>query len=140
MSRTETQSIESNASCRAAFGLLAGPARIPEWAPDFADRVTGDARSGWRAAQDGRDFALRVVADEHSGTVDYLREVAPGREGGAYLRAVPRPGGGCVIVMTVPAAPGADPAQRAAALARELRALAVLLDQPGTDPAARREK
>jgi hypothetical protein len=79
--------------------------------------------------KDGRDFALRVIVDEDAGTVDYLREIAPGVDGGACLRAVPRPGGGCVIVMTVPAAPGADPSQTASVLAGELGALAFLLEQ-----------
>ena len=61
--------------------------------------------------------------------VDYLRELAPRRDGGACLRAVPRPGGGCLIVMTVPAAPGVDPAPTASVLAGELHALALLLEQ-----------
>ncbi len=100
-----------------------------------ADRVTSDSQSGWRVVKDGRDFPLRVVVDQVAGTVGYLRQIAPGRGGGACLRVVPRPGGGCVIVMTVPAAPGADSAQTAAALARELRALAVLLGPARTDPA-----
>ena len=39
---------------------------------------------------------------QDAGTVDYLREIAPGREGGAYIRVIPRPGGGSVVVMTVP--------------------------------------
>ena len=47
--------------------------------------------------------------NEDAGTVDYLREVAPACEGGAYLRAVPRPGGGTVIVMTLPLLPDTDP-------------------------------
>ena len=59
--------------------------------------------------------------------MDYLREVAPGREGGAYLRAVPRAGGGTVIVMTLPLLPGVDPAEIAATLTDELSVLAGLL-------------
>jgi len=60
--------------------------------------------------------------------VDYLRQVAPGREGGAYLRAIPRPGGGSVITMTLPLLPDVEPADTAATLARELAALASLTE------------
>ncbi len=127
--RTVTQSIESEASPDAVVGVLAQAPRIPEWAPAFVDRVTGDARSGWLATKDGRDFALRVMVDQSAGTVDYLREVAPGREGGAYLRAIPRPGGGSVIAMTVPLPPGVNPTDTASTLAQELDALAALVER-----------
>ena len=108
------------------MALLADPSHIPSWAPAFADVVTGDAQSGWRAMKGGQDFALRVVMKQDAGTVDYLREIAPGREGGAYLRVIPRPGGGSVVVMTVPLAPDAEPAAIAAALRGELNALVSL--------------
>ena len=127
--RTVTQSIQSEASCDEVVGVLAEATRIPEWAPAFVDRVTGDARSGWLATKDGQDFALRVVVDQGAGTVDYLREFGPGREGGAYLRAVPRPGGGSVIAMTLPLLPGVNPTDTAATLAQELDALAALVER-----------
>jgi hypothetical protein len=63
-----------------------------------------------------------------SRTVDYLRELAPGREGGAYIRAVPRPGGGSVVIMTLPLLAGVDPADTAAILRDELDALAPLAE------------
>ncbi len=66
---------------------------------------------------------MRVVTQRDAGTVDYLREIAPGREGGAFLRVVPRPGGGSVVVMTLPLAPGAEQAATAATLRYELNAL-----------------
>jgi hypothetical protein len=125
--RTETQSIESDATVAAVVALLADPTHIPEWAPAFADRVVGDDRSGWQAFKDGRDFALRVAVGVDAGTVDYLRQVAPGREGGAYIRVVPRPRGGSVIVMTLPLLPDVNPADTAATLARELSVLASLV-------------
>jgi hypothetical protein len=79
---------------------------------------------------------LLVVDARGSGTVDYLREVAPGRKGGAYLRVLPRPGHGSVVVMTVPLAPGADSAAVAANLQQELNSLVHLasgaeLGEPG---------
>lgn len=125
--RTETQSVETAAAPDAVLALLADPRRIPDWAPAFADAVSGAAQSGWWARKDGQDFALRVPVNKEAGTVDYLREVAPGWEGGAYLRAVPRPGAGTVIVMTLPLRPDADPEEVAAALTAELTALAGLL-------------
>lgn len=102
------------------MGLLADPTRLPDWAPAFVDVVTGDDESGWRATKDGRDFTLRVVTRRDAGTVDYLREIAPGREGGAYVRALPRPGGGSVVVMILPLVPGVEPTAIAATLNDEL--------------------
>jgi hypothetical protein len=126
--RTETQSIESDASVAAVVAFLADAGHIPLWAPAFADVVSRAESSGWRATKDGREFELRVVVDQDAGTVDYLREVAPGREGGAYIRAVPRPGGGSVIVMTLPLLADVDPADTTATLSRELTALVSLIE------------
>jgi hypothetical protein len=106
--------------------LLEDPSRIPAWAPAFADVVTGDTKSGWRATKSGQDFALRVVVVRDAGTVDYLREIAPGQEGGAYTRVIPRPGNGGVVIMTVPLAPDGEPAAVAATLRDELTALVSL--------------
>lgn len=127
-SRTVTQSVESNAHPPALVAVLADPRRIPDWAPAFADVVTRDGLSGWRVTKDGQDFSLRVVTKPDAGTVDYLREIAPGREGGAYIRAVPRPGGGSVVVITLPLLPGAEPAATAATLRDELNALVSLAE------------
>jgi hypothetical protein len=126
--RTETQSIEADAPVAAVVAILANPTRIPRWAPAFADEIRGDSASGWKATKDGRDSSLRVAINGDAGTVDYLRQVAPGREGGAYLRAIPRPGGGSVITMTLPLLPDVEPADTAATLARELAALASLTE------------
>lgn len=126
--RTETQSIESRAPVTAVFALLGDPRRIPEWAPAFADEIHDDPYSEWQATKDGQVFALRVATNPDAGTVDYLRQVAPGQEGGAYLRIIPRPGGGSVITMTVPLLPGVDPANTAATLAGELAALVSLVE------------
>jgi hypothetical protein len=127
--RTETQSIESVAGPDAVVAFLADPRHIPDWAPAFADTVRGDTQSGWTATKNDRDFSLRVPVSTDARTVDYLREIAPGREGGAFLRAVPRPGGGSVIVMTLPLLPDVDPEDTAATLTRELKELARLLAQ-----------
>jgi AcrR family transcriptional regulator len=121
--RTATRTIESDAEPDAVFALLADPRRLPDWAPAFADAVSGDHESGWRLEKNGQEFALRVVTTHDARTVDYLREIAPGPEGGAYLRIVPRPGGGSVTSMTVPVPPGGDPAAVSSVIRRELAAL-----------------
>jgi len=129
VSLTETQTIESHADPAAILALLANPCRIPDWAPAFADSVTRDGQSGWRATKGGQDFTLRVVTSQDAGTVDYLREISPCREAGAYIRAVPRPGGGSVVVMTLPILPGAEPAAIVATLRDELTALVGLAER-----------
>ncbi len=126
--QTETRSIESGAEPAAFVALLADPTRIPDWAPTFADAVTGDDQFGWRATKGGQGFNVRVVTNREAATVDYLREIAPGQEGGAFIRVVPRPGGGSVVVMTLPLAPGAEQAAVATALRDELNALTNLVE------------
>lgn len=126
--RTVTQSIESDAVPSVVFELIADPRRVPDWAPEFADVVTENVAGTWRATKDGKDFTFRVAARQDAGTVDYLREIAPGCEGGAYLRVVPRRGGGAVIVMILPVAPNADPAVVASTLREELDVLARLAE------------
>ena len=126
VARTQTQTIETAVDPDTIWELLADPRHIPAWAPAFADTITGSEPQGWQAVKDGRGFALRAACARAQRTVDYLREVAPGREGGAYLRVLPRPGGGSVIVMTLPLIPGTDPQTATATLRAELAALARL--------------
>ena len=128
--RTQTQTIETAVDPDTIWDLLADPRNIPAWAPAFADAITGTELAGWRAVKDGRCFTLRVAHARAQRTVDYLREIAPGRDGGAYLRVLPRPGGGSVIVMTLPLLPGADPRLVTATLRAELAALARLAGTP----------
>jgi hypothetical protein len=121
--RTQTSGMETAADPASVVALLADATRIPGWAPAFADTVSSAGGSGWRAVKDGREFAFRTAVSLDAGTVDYLREIAPGREGGAYLRVVPRPGTGSVVVMTLRVPPGGDPAAVTATLENELAAL-----------------
>ena len=124
-----TQSVETSVPPDAVVAVLADARHLPTWAPGFVDAVTGDAGSEWVGTKGDQRFAIRVPVDPSAGTVDYLREISPGREGGAYLRAVPRPGSGTVIVMTLPILPGTDQAATAAILTEELSALASLIEQ-----------
>ena len=125
--RTATQSVEAGAHPDQVFALLSDPTRLPAWAPAFADRVERGPEGSWRVTRHTVQFELRVDARPDARTVDYLRTLGPGREGGAYVRAVPRPGGGTVITMTVPVAPDVDPADTARDVLGELRALVNLL-------------
>jgi polyketide cyclase/dehydrase/lipid transport protein len=125
--RTESGSIESDAARAELVSLLADGTSAPRWAPAFADVVERDG-DAWRATKDGRSFLVRIEVHARAGTVDYLREIAPGRFGGAYLRVVPRPGGGSVVTLTLPTGPGADPAAVRATLKAELAALVALVD------------
>ncbi len=127
--RTVTRALECDAAPDSLFRCMADPTHIPAWAPDFADAVAREA-DGWRTVKDGKACALRVPADPRSRTVDYLRQIAPGVEGGAYLRAIPRLSGGAVLVMTVPLAPGADPEALGAVVEAELARLAELAFDP----------
>jgi Polyketide cyclase / dehydrase and lipid transport len=123
--RSVTGSIESDARPEIVVGILRDGSRIPEWAPAFADTVTPDGEA-WRATRAGSDFTFTVIAVGEAGTVDYVREIAPGVLGGAYLRAVPRPGGGSVITMTLPVRSGVDPDESRATLTAELIGLEAL--------------
>jgi hypothetical protein len=108
--------------------VLADPERIPLWAPAFADAVSLGASGIWTAIKDHREFALRLVVEERAGTVDYLREVEPGREDGAHIRVVPRPRGGAVVVMTLPRLPEVDPADSRVTVRQELDQLRSLVE------------
>jgi hypothetical protein len=124
--RTQTRSIESAAEPEAVLGLLADARRLPEWAPGFADAVEGDPRQGWKVTKNSDAFEIRVVVQQEARTVDYLREVAPGLVGGAYLRVTPLMGGGSSVVITVPVI--GDPAAVATTLDEELVTLTRLAE------------
>ncbi|WP_293382947.1 SRPBCC family protein [Phenylobacterium sp.] len=127
MSRTVTRAQELEAPEETVFDLLRDPRNIPRWAPNFADMVNLDPASPkYTAAKAGQTFALRLVIAPKARSVDYLREIAPGQEGGAFLRVLPRPGGGSVVVMTVPVPPDGDPENVGEVLRDELDRLAKL--------------
>ena len=121
--RTVTQSAETDVQPDAMLAILMDPRNIPRWAPAFADAIEADGQNGWRVRKDGSAFSLQVVAAQSSRTVDYLREIVSGKQGGAYLRVLPRPGGGSVVVMTLPVPAGANAGTVSAILSQELEAL-----------------
>ncbi len=90
--------------------------------------VSGSAQDGWTVTKDGATFPVRIAQSAEAWTVDILREVAPGRVAGAYLRIIPRVTGGSVVVMTLPVPPGTEAARIAEILKAELANLVALAD------------
>lgn len=121
--RTVTRSLESDLAPERVLSVLNNPARIPEWAPVFADKIEHSGQNGWRVTKGGESFNVQVNVSAVAGTVDFLREMAGGKRGGAYARVFPRPLGGSVVVMTVPLAPNSNPADVAHEIEQELAAL-----------------
>jgi hypothetical protein len=90
-----------------------------------------DAESGWTAIKDNRQFSIRVAIDPSTGCLDILREITPGEKGGLYMRILPRPGGGSVVVATIPIVPTSSPERTSSILADELDRIAMLVTGPG---------
>ena len=124
--RTVTRSVETDVEPDLILNILRDPRSIPKWVPVFADTVETDGPSGWRVIKDGRVFSLEIVVEQASRTVDYLRETAPGKKGGAYIRVLPRPNGGSVVVMTLPIPPDTEAASVTTILSQELETLVKL--------------
>jgi hypothetical protein len=122
--RTVTRIVETDAEPDAILEVLADARHLPQWAWGFADAVSAGPDEDWLVTKDGRVFSIRVEVERSRGTVDYVREIAPGQKGGAFLRVLPRPGGGSVVIMTLPVSAGdGDATVVAALLDQELRAL-----------------
>jgi hypothetical protein len=124
--RTVTRAIETDVEADVILAILKDPRHIPQWAPAFADAVEVDTKNGWRVVRDDAAFSLELVISSSSRTVDYLREIAPGKRGGAYIRVLQRPGGGSVVVMTLPVAGGANVEAVTSVLTQELKQLVAL--------------
>ena len=94
--------------------------RLEAWPDFFAD----DGR--YRITKSGQVFDIEVPLNPAAGTVDFIREMPNGRRGGAYLRVMPRPLGGCTIMMTVPIGPTTNESEVAKVLEQELADLVQL--------------
>jgi hypothetical protein len=99
--RTVTGSIETEIASEQIMRVLLDPRLIPLWAPNFADEVVS-ADTQWQVRKGDQRFPMTLESDVSFKIVNYLREISPGIRGGAYIRVLPRPGGGSVIVMTLP--------------------------------------
>jgi hypothetical protein len=87
----------------------------------------GDDRSG-QAVDETQPRGACPTGEDRPAPLTTCAKVAPDQEGGAYIRAVPRPGGGSVVIMTLLLLPDVDPADTRAALSRALTALMSLVE------------
>jgi hypothetical protein len=101
-SQTVTRAIESDFEPKLIYSKLIDASLIPKWAPVFADTVNHVHDTTFRVTKGGDAFDFQLLANELALTVDYLRDMANGRRGGAYIRVTSRPLGGSVVTMTVP--------------------------------------
>ncbi len=60
---------------------LADPSLLPRWAPGFADKVEPEDRRLWKVTKGKSTFQIELVVHLAAGTVDYIREVMPGKRG-----------------------------------------------------------
>jgi hypothetical protein len=121
--QTVTRTIESSLEPSAIFTALSKPELIPQWAPVFADKTEHVSGNNYRFTKGSDTFAVEIIANTASLTVDILRETPNGRRGGAYIRVMPRPLGGSMVTMTIPVGPKITPEQAATVLEQELKAL-----------------
>jgi hypothetical protein len=126
-SQTVTRTIESEFDPKRIYLTLTDVSLIPQWAPVFADKVERARETIFRVTKGSEVFDFEMLANERTMTVDYLRVMADGKRGGAYIRVMPKPLGGSVVAMTVPVGPNATPAQVDQVLEQELEALIELL-------------
>jgi hypothetical protein len=120
---TVTGSIDTDIIPELVIQVLSDPRRIPQWASGFADRAEPDECGCWRVIKGDKTFPIEVVTLDPARTVDYLREVTPGKKGGAFLQVLPGPSGGSVIVMTLPVPPEISAEQTLTILEQELKQL-----------------
>jgi hypothetical protein len=120
MAQTVTCAAESDIEPGRIYSVLAEINNIPKWAPVFADSVERIDDSHCAVTKGGETFNIEVLLHPSAGAVDYIREMAQGRRGGAYIRVTPRPLGGSTVTITVPLAPGATEAGVAGVLEQEL--------------------
>ena len=99
-------------------------------APAFADFIE-KTEIGWTAIKDNHQFSIRIAIDPATGCFDILREIAPGEQGGLFMRVLPRPGAGSVVVATIPIVPTSSPERTSSILADELDRIAMLVAGAG---------
>jgi hypothetical protein len=124
--QTVTRAAECEFEPVRIYDILAETSNLPKWAPAFADTIERIGDGHIRVTKGGASFNVQVCLHASAGTVDYIREMPNGKRGGAYLRAMPRPLGGCTMVITVPIGPNTDESEVAKVLEQELADLVQL--------------
>ena len=115
--------IESELRPEALLRVLADPRLIPRWAPAFADDIEAVQGCRWTVTKAKAKFEIEVDVSLVAQTASYLREVAPGKFGGAVLNILSRIGGGSVVYLSLPLPPGSNRTEVTATLNEELVAL-----------------
>ena len=118
--QTVTRATEADLEPDAIYDVVAEVSKIPDWAPAFADSVERIDDVHFNVTKDGSTFSMNLVKHPAAGTVDYVREMANNRRGGAYIRVTPRPLGGSSVTMTVPLAPNSKESDVARTVDQEL--------------------
>ena len=119
-SQTVTCAAESDLEPAELYKVLAEVNNIPRWAPVFADAMERIDGTRYRVTKNGATFNMEVFAHQSAGTVDYIREMANNKRGGAYIRVTPLPLGGSVVSMTVPLGPDTNESDVAKTVDQEL--------------------
>lgn len=118
--QTVTRAAESELEPLEIYNVLANVSNIPKWAPVFADAVARIDNTHFRVTKNGDSFNMELFLHPTALAVDYIREMADNRRGGAYIRVTPRPLGGSTVIITVPIAPTTNEADVAKVLEQEL--------------------
>jgi hypothetical protein len=128
--RADTKTVAIHAPRHSVIEFLANPENLPRWAIGFARSVRRDGERWFVTTQGGGEIAVRVAADAALGVIDFYMSPAPGVEGMAASRVVPR-GDGVEYVFTQVQMPGMTDdafAKSAEAVAHELAVLKALLE------------
>jgi len=118
--QTVTRAAESDLEPIEIYNVLAEVSNIPKWAPVFADSIERIDTTHFRVAKNGDAFNMELFLHPSALAVDYIREMADNRRGGAYIRVTPRPLGGSAVIITVPIGPTTNEAEVAKVLEQEL--------------------
>src|ERR1700677_3167682 len=121
--QTVTRAVESNSEPIHIYNVLAKVSNIPKWAPVFADAIERIDDTHYSVKKNDATFNLELVLHRSAGTVDYIREMPNNKRGGAYIRVIPRPLGGCAVIMTVPIGPNTNESDVGRTLEQELAEL-----------------
>jgi hypothetical protein len=129
MMRADTQAISIDAAPLKVIHFLANGANLPRWAVGFAKSAAPDG-DGWLVTTGTGPTRVRIESDARAGVVDFRLEIAPGLEGLAATRVVPR-GTGSEVVFTQFQPSGMPDevfAKNVGAVSHELRVLKAVLE------------
>jgi hypothetical protein len=129
MMRADTQAISIDAAPLKVIHFLANGANLPRWAVGFAKSAAPDG-DGWLVTTGTGPTRVRIESDARAGVVDFRLEIAPGLEGLAATRVVPRDTGSEVVFTQFQPSGMPDEvfAKNVGAVSHELRVLKAVLE------------